>query len=188
MNIKTLLSLLVLGLSLSLTAQTATVDIEQSSIEWVGKKVTGQHNGTINILSGELKMVKGKLSGGNFIIDMNSLVVTDLKEGQGKEKLEGHLRSDDFFSIEANPEATLEIDQVIGLDKEGNYVVSGRLTIKGITNDIGFKAHVADGTATATINIDRTKYDIKYGSSSFFDDLKDKAINDEFTLNVKLIY
>lgn len=163
------------------------IDTEKSTITWLGKKVTGQHSGTIGIKSGELMMHDDKLEGGSFVIDMTSIAVTDLKAGQGKEKLEGHLNSDDFFGIEANPEAMLNITKVMGLGK-GAYKVLADVTIKGKKQEISFDAIVKDGVAQAEITIDRSKFDIKYGSGSFFDNLGDNLIYDDFVLNIKLVF
>lgn len=160
------------------------VKVKESTINWKGYKVAGSHEGTINLKEGELTFNNDVLSGGNFTIDMASINVTDLETGDGKENLEGHLKSDDFFGVENYPQAKLEITKV--KEKNGNFQVTGDLTIKGQTHPINFNMSIANKTATANLKIDRTKYDIKYGSSSFFDGLKDKAIYDEFDLNVIL--
>lgn len=163
------------------------IDTEKSTITWLGKKVTGQHSGTIGIKSGELMLHGDKLEGGSFVIDMSTIAVTDLKAGQGKEKLEGHLNSDDFFGVEANPEATLKITRVMGIGN-GAFKVLADLTIKGKTQEVSFDATVKDGMAEAEITIDRAKFDVKYGSGSFFDNLGDNMIYDDFVLNVKLAF
>jgi polyisoprenoid-binding protein YceI len=171
--------------TLSVSAQTKKVDISQSSINWTGKKVTGQHEGKINLKEGNL-VFKGKaLAGGAFVVDMTSMVVTDLKAGQGKEKLEGHLKADDFFGTDKFGTATLVFKKLV--TKAPNlYTVTGDLTIKGITKPVTFDLATTANTATTNVKIDRTKYDIRYGSGSFFDNLGDKAINDDFNLVVDL--
>jgi polyisoprenoid-binding protein YceI len=166
------------------SAQTLKVDTAASKLEWVGKKVTGQHNGTVNIKSGTVNVEKGKLSGGEFLIDMASIKVLDL-EGESNGKLTGHLKSDDFFSTDKFPEASFEITNV----KDG--IVTGDLTIKGFTNSLTFPADVKiiKGVLTATakgIKVDRTLYEIRYGSGRFFDNLGDKVINDEFIMDLTL--
>ena len=185
-NLKSITLALVVVLSaLSVTAQTKKVDVAQSSINWTGKKVTGQHEGTINLKDGTLIFKGKKLVGGTFNVDMNSIVVTDLKAGQGKEKLEGHLKADDFFGTEKFATATLIFKKVV--TKAPNaYTVNGDLTIKGITQPVTFDITTSTNTASTTVKIDRTKYNIKYGSGSFFDNLGDKAINDDFNLTVNL--
>jgi polyisoprenoid-binding protein YceI len=194
---KTLLLLSLLPLSVGISSwkhvDLYKVDTAKSSIEWYAEKVTGKHNGTISLKSGELANNHGRF-GGSFVMDMTSLVCTDLKDGS-KAKLEGHLKSDDFFSVQKHPTASFEITSMSPISgaKAGapNYTVAGKMTIKGITNDISFPANVTiAGTtmmATADIKIDRSKYDIRYGSKSFFSDIGDKAIFDDFTLKVKLV-
>jgi len=165
---------------------TYTVDAAKSTITWVGKKVTGSHNGTIALQSGSLAVNGKNVTGGTFTIDMNSI-----KDADGSAKLEGHLKADDFFGVAKFPTSTFVITKVAG--SGANVTVSGNLTIKGITKPLSFPATVtvnADGTVSALagkIVVDRTKYDIKYGSKSFFDSIGDKAINDEFELAVKLV-
>lgn len=168
----------------------AKVNVEESTVAWVGKKVTGQHNGTINLTGGRLEMDdNGNLTGGIFTIDMTSLVSLDLTGGT-KEKLEGHLKSDDFFGVEKYPTSTFVITKAVP-QGPGKYKIVGNLTIKSTTQEIQFPANVEvkDGkvTATADITIDRSKYDVRYGSGSFFDDLGDKTIYDNFDLSVSLV-
>ena len=166
-----------------------TVDAEQSAVRWTGKKVTGQHTGVINVQEGTLEVAGDQLSGGQFVIDMQSLNNEDL-EGEDKAKLEGHLKSDDFFGVETHPTAELVINEVT--PQEGDqYTITGDLTIKGTTLPIEFPATVSlqDGqlTAEATLTVDRSKYDVRYGSSSFFDNLGDKVIYDDFDIAVSLV-
>ena len=160
------------------------VSITKSSVTWKGYKVTGSHTGTIALKSGSLSFEDSKLLGGAFVMDMNSIACTDL-EGVYKGKLEGHLKSDDFFGVENNPTARLVFTNVTAGDK-GVYTVKGDLTIKGKTNSILFDLTVNEHNATTTLKINRAKYDVKYGSTSFFEGLKDKAIYDEFDLQVNL--
>lgn len=167
------------------TVAEKTVNVKDSNITWKGYKVTGSHEGTINLDKGMLMFDdNNNLTGGTFTMDMTSIAVTDLKAGEGKEKLEGHLKSDDFFGVNNHNKAMFTINKVDG--KNGTYRVYGDLTIKGITKPATFQMTVNNNMATANFKIDRTKYDIRYGSASFFDDLKDKAIYDEFDLNVTL--
>ncbi len=160
-----------------------SVNVKDSSVTWKGYKVTGSHEGTINLSEGSLMFDDGNLIGGNFTIDMTSIAVTDLEAGSG-EKLEAHLKSDDFFGVSNHKKAMFKINTVDG--KKGTYRVYGDLTIKGITKPATFQMMVKDNTATASFQVDRTKYDIKYGSASFFDGLKDKAIYNDFDLIVNL--
>ncbi|MNF42080.1 hypothetical protein D3C84_231220 [compost metagenome] len=184
-NLKTIALALVVVLStLSVTAQTKKVDASKSTINWVGKKVTGQHSGTVNFKDGALVFKGKKLAGGTFTVDMPSLTATDLT-GEYQGKLNGHLKSDDFFGTEKFPTSTLVFKKIAAKGKDV-YTVTADLTIKGKTNPVTFDITVAGNTATTALKVDRTKYDIKYGSGSFFDNLGDKAISDEFELTVAL--
>ena len=185
-NLKTIaIALLVAFGTATITAQTKKVDATKSSISWVGKKVTGQHEGTVNLKEGAL-VFKGKnVVGGNFTVDMTSMTTTDLKAGQGKEKLDGHLKSEDFFGTEKFPTSTL-VFKTVAAKSAGLYTVTADLTVKGITNPVTFELATTTNSATANVKIDRTKYDIKYNSGSFFDKLGDKVIYDDFDLTVNL--
>lgn len=161
-----------------------TIDASQSTVSWVGKKVTGKHTGTLGFQEGYLEMDGDNITGGKFVVDMTSLEVTDLT-GNGKAKLEGHLNSPDFFGVEQFPTATFEIT-----DTHNNgdaYSVAGNLTIKGHTEYVKVRLVKNGNTATTTFEVDRTKYGITYKSGSFFDGLKDKAIKDKFELTVTLV-
>lgn len=164
------------------------VDASKSKVEWLAKKVTGQHNGVVTLQNGSLVVADGKISGGSFVVNMNSIECLDLT-GEWNQKLVGHLKSDDFFSVANNPESKFEITKVV--EKDGNTTIEGNLTIKGITKPISFPASVSKKgnviVAIATIKIDRTKYDIKYGSKSFIEGIGDKAIDDDFELKVNLV-
>ncbi len=166
------------------------VDTKASTLTWVGKKVTGQHTGAIAISSGEI-ITEGKVAKqGSFEIDVNSITVTDITDKDGNAKLVGHLKSDDFFATEKFPKAAFVIGSIS--PKSGNeYTVKGKLTIKGITNDIEFPATITnDGKqvlANAKIIVDRSKFDIRFRSKSFFENLGDKVIYDEFELDLKLV-
>jgi polyisoprenoid-binding protein YceI len=184
-NLKSItLALLVVLSTLSASAQTKNINPATSSIEWLGKKVTGQHNGTVNFKDGTLVFKKNILAGGTFTVNMTSLTATDLT-GEYQGKLNGHLKADDFFGTEKFPTATL-VFKKIGVKSANVYNVTADLTIKGITKPVTFELTVNGNTATTAFNVDRTKYDIKYGSKSFFESIGDKAIYDEFELKVAL--
>ena len=156
------------------------IKTDNSSVTWKGYKVTGSHYGTVALKSGHLVFDEGKLTGGEFEVDMTTIVTNDL-EGEYKGKLEGHLKSDDFFGVEKFPTANLVFTNVKSTGKN-SYEVTGDLAVKGKTAPVTFEMSVYGNKATANVKIDRTVYDIRYGSTSFFDDLKDKAIYDEFDL------
>lgn len=170
--------------TLSVSAQTKKIEASKSTIEWVGKKITGQHNGTVNFKDGAVVFKGNKLAGGSFTVDMTSLTATDLS-GEYQGKLNRHLKSDDFFGTDKFPTATL-VFKKIGTKSANVYNVTADLTIKGITQPVTFEMTVNGNTATTAFNVDRTKYDIKYNSKSFFDSIGDKAIYDEFELKVAL--
>jgi polyisoprenoid-binding protein YceI len=156
----------------------------QSNIDWVGKKVTGAHNGTIAIKEGEVILNDGKLAGGKFIIDTTSIKILDVTDPTLNAQFWGHLASDDFFSSEQYPEAFLEITSVTGNHVEGN------LTIKNITHAIGFDVAInVTGdvlTATGVVIVDRTKYGMKFRSGNFFQNLGDTLIYNDFELTVNI--
>ncbi|WP_082305145.1 YceI family protein [Persicobacter sp. CCB-QB2] len=166
------------------------VDPSQTKVKWIGQKVTGEHYGSVNITAGFLSVEEGVITGGTFSLDMTSIVVEDLG-GMMKKKLEKHLKSEDFFGVEAHPTAKFVITKVYRQGKEKNeYKVVGNLTIKGITKELKFPAVVEVDKeslkAKATITVDRTEFNVRYGSGSFFDDLGNKTIYDEFILEVEL--
>lgn len=176
------------------SAKTLKLDSEKSKLSWVGKKVTGQHNGHIKLKGGEITLNGEQVAGGNFEIDMTSLVVDDLKDPGYNAKLTGHLKSDDFFAVEKHPVSTFKITQVKPAakgDKKATHQITGDLTIKGITHPVTFPAVIklkdGKGEATAQFKIDRTKYDIRYGSGKFFQGLGDKMIYDDFEIDLKAV-
>jgi len=184
------MAVLIMAAAFTILQKEVKVDTNSSQIAWVGKKVTGQHNGTVNIKEGALEMEDGQVTGGSFVIDMTTIDVLDL-EGEYKGKLMGHLRSDDFFSVEDHPTAKFIITSIDKSEAtDATHFVAGDLTIKGITNKITFPANVTiqDGKANAKASfaLDRTKWQVKYGSGSFFDGLGDKMIYDDFELTVNL--
>lgn len=184
-NLKTIvLALAVAFTTISVSAQSKKIDVSKSSINWVGKKVTGQHSGTVNFKEGAIVFKGKKVSGGSFTVDMTSLTATDL-QGEYQGKLNGHLKADDFFGTDKFPTAKL-VFKTIAVKAANVYSVTADLTIKGITKPVTFDLATTADSASTKFNVDRTKYDIKYGSGSFFDNLGDKTINDEFELAVTL--
>ncbi len=182
--------LALFAMSFALVSTNYNVDVTSSNIVWNGYKVTGSHTGNVKVKSGKLNIDGGKLTGGSFEIDMNSITCTDMTGG-GADKLVGHLKSDDFFGVATYPTAKFVISRAIAIDTKGNYKIIGNLTIKSTTKEIKFNANVteADGVVKATgkITIDRSEFDVRFGSGSFFDSLGDKTIYDEFDMNVSLV-
>lgn len=170
--------------------RTYKADVTSSEILWKGYKVTGQHSGIIQLQSGTVFFEDDVLAGGEFVVDMTTLKDLDLTDTSYATKLEGHLKSDDFFGVETYPTARLVMTNVVPDGTHGDYQITGNLTIKDITHPISFVAHVTEQngniTATADLQIDRSKYNVRYGSGSFFDNLGDKVIYDNFDLNITL--
>lgn len=161
-----------------------------SRVAWTGSKLNGQHTGTFMIPDGKISVENNKVVSAKVMIDITTLNCTDLEAGKGKEKLEGHLLSPDFFDVEANPKAMFVTTSITD-DANGMSKVTGNLTLMGTTKSITFPAKI---TVTDTgvdvvsddFTINRTDFNMKYGSASFFDDLKDKAINDAVGIKITL--
>lgn len=176
-------------------SQVLKLDTTLSTVNWLGKKVTGEHDGTIKISKGEINIDKGNVVGGSFEIDMNTIVNRDLDDAEWNAKLIKHLKSEDFFSVEKFPTSKFEITKVEPLNDPAksnfNNTISGNLTIKGISKGISFPASIkiVDGVLNsfADFDIDRTEWDIKYGSGKFFENLGDKMINDKFNIKFKIV-
>ncbi|MEZ4686225.1 MAG: YceI family protein [Bacteroidia bacterium] len=183
-------SILLMSFSPVLESKTYKVDTQNSLLNWVGKKVTGKHTGEIKLQSGEFQFNNGKLSGGHFVVDMTSITVTDL-QGEWRDKLLGHLKSDDFFGVENFKTATFKTTSIKPGAEANSYTVTGKLTIKGITEPVTFPVTVSEEggkmKTAGTAIVDRTKYGIRYGSGSFFDNLGDKTISDNFELIFEIV-
>lgn len=186
-----ILILAVAFIAMSFTNQIPTiqntlkVDVTSSTITWSGYKPTGSHTGTIMLQSGTIAMQDEHIIGGSFIADMSSI-----KDADGSAKLEGHLKSADFFEIETYPTAIFNITEVEMED--GNAIITGNMTIKGITKEISFEAEISETEEAVTLmssvfQINRADFNVKYKSKTFFNDLKDKFVNDEFDLQVTLV-
>lgn len=160
------------------------IDVKNSEVNWRGEKVTGFHTGTVELEEGHFIVEDGELKGGEFIMDMKSINVTDL-EGENKGKLEGHLKSDDFFGVETYSTAKLVITSA-AKKNDGTYGVVADLTIKEDTHPVTFDLEWNENSASTELSIDRSKFNVRYGSGSFFDDLGDKTIYDNFDLMVNL--
>mgnify|MGYP001820422593 CR=1 FL=1 len=172
------------------TAISYIANTEKSMIAWKGFKPTAAHNGTIAIKQGKLNVSDNAIESGRFTNDMRSIVVSDIPvEKEGNAKLSGHLKGADFFDIETYPNASFEVTSIE--TEDGQTILSGNLTMKDATNNISFpvSTEIKDGKLTLTsetFSIDRSKWNIKHGSKSFFDNLGDKFINDEIELKVNL--
>lgn len=185
-TVKLLFVAVAVTFGLGVQAKTAKVNTAKSEITWLGKKVTGEHSGKISLKSGELDTDDKAINGGQFVVDMNSITCTDLTDPEWNGKLVGHLKNDDFFGVEKFPVAKLVITKKAVFN--GNKAtVTGNLTIKEKTNPVTFEVTKNGNSYKAEITVDRSKYDVRYGSKSFFDNLGDKTIYDEFYLTVNLV-
>jgi polyisoprenoid-binding protein YceI len=181
-----------------------TIDKNQSELGWEGYKPTGQHHGTVDITSGEVKLADGRITGGEFIFDMNTITVLDLTDPEWNGKLTGHLKSADFFEVETYPQSSFEIIDVQPIDassidpskEKGDIVpthaITGNLTMKGISKGITFNARVEmnDNMLIAESNmffIDRTEWNVQFKSKKIFANLKDDFINDEMGIKFQIV-
>lgn len=199
------LSLAALALNLTVSAsnppaengpkESIKLDTKQSKVLWTGKKVTGEHSGTIMLKNGMVEVEGSTPMSAAIVIDMTTIAVTDIKDPETNGQLVGHLMSPDFFGVKENPTGQFVASNITPIKgakgDAANYMLNGKLTLKGITHDLSFPAHieVKNGTikANGTLTFDRSKYDIRYGSDSFFDNLGDKVIYDDVELSFELM-
>ena len=174
------------------------VNTEMSKVLWNGSKPTGIHTGSVSLSEGQLFVKDGALTAGSFVMDMNTINCLDL-QGEQKASIEAHLKGltvgeeDDFFNVNKFPTAKFEITKVTNLvaDESATNLIYGNLTLKGVTRAIGFKAKVQVVNKKVLVNIpefkiDRTKWGIKFMSKSVLGDIKDKFINDDIGIAIKL--
>ena len=161
------------------------VETAQSQITWTGREVsTSYHYGTLDFVSGNFEISNGAIVNGEFIVDMTSINNQDM-EGDSKARLEGHLKSDDFFSVESYPTATISINSS-ELISDGKWNVLGDLAIKGFTHPVNFEMISSEDGWSANLVFDRSKYDVRFRSGSFFENLGDKLIYDDIELSINL--
>lgn len=177
--------LLLIAAIVSVSAQRNEIKIAKSSIIWTGNKIGGSHTGEIKIKEGYFDIKKDEVIGGNVVIDMNSMTNTDLSSDASKQRLIGHLKSDDFFGVEKYPSASFTINKSSKL-KNGKATVSGTLSIKGKTEPITFDIEKKGSVYTTQLKVDRSKFDVRFGSKSFFANIGDKAIDDIFILDIQI--
>ena len=160
------------------------INTEKSTLKWIGEKITtSQHSGSLDFKSGEMTIKDGLVVSGNFIVDMTSISVEDIS-GSGKKRLEGHLKSDDFFSVDKHDKALLSIKGSKKTDK--GFLVDANLTIKDLTHPIQFNMVSIEGGYNADLVFDRSKYNVRFRSGSFFENLGDKLIIDDIVLSSEL--
>ena len=187
--IRTAAVFITVFVSILTAADTLQVDMENSQIKWIGRKVTGEHSGTLNLSGGWVVLDKNSINSGKFIFDMASISNTDIESPEWKQKLEDHLKSEDFFHTDSFPHAILKIKCRQSLIIENSKIsaqVLADLTIRGITHEIKFPFDLTQSqnnfNAEGSVDIDRTLYNIQYKSGKFFDELGDKLIYDNFTV------
>jgi len=176
--------------------ETFTADTQSSVIHWIGSKPAGKHTGTINLKEGNLTVKDSQIVAGKFVIDMNTITVTDLKPGDGKEDLETHLKGlgdkksqDHFFNVKKYPTGSFTIAKVA--DENGKNIVYGNLSLKGVTKAVNFPAAISITDSLVSIEseplmINRTYWKINYASKSIFGDLKDKFVHDEVEVKISV--
>jgi len=188
-KMKILMAALFTISSFGALAQTYNVDPAQTKITYVGKKVTGEHTGHLKAKSGKITVKGEEITGGEVVVDMNSLTSTDIKDPEYNAKFVGHMKSEDFFNTAKFPEAKLVIKSSKKSDK--GLEVKGDMTILGQTKPVSFvvtdiKKTDSSFSGKSNLTLDRTLWGIKYGSTSFFKSLGDKAINNDFNLTIEL--
>lgn len=185
-TIKLLFATTLLFVGTNLLAQKVTVNVEKSSIEWLGKKIGGQHDGAIQLKSGSFMIKDDMISSGSFVVDMTTITNFDIESEKYNQQLVGHLKSDDFFGVETYPTAEFVVVESTKF-VDGKAELTGDITIKGKTERITFDVVRKANEFVTKFNLDRSKFDVRYGSRSFFDNLGDKAIDDIFTLDISFV-
>jgi polyisoprenoid-binding protein YceI len=169
-----------------------TADLQESYVEWMGSKPTGTHDGTVNVLEGTVELQDGNLVGGRFVLDMASIKVLDIEDPETNEQLRSHLVHEDFFHVDSFPHATFVITGVESVTGKGvTHRLTGNLTMKGITRSIAFDADVHTDeevfkATTPQFILNRADWNVRYGSRTFFNDLKDNFVHDDIGLKINL--
>jgi len=174
--------------------ETLLADTDNSYIEWIGARPASQHNGTVGLREGHLKVSEGEIVGGDFIIDLENIVVLDITDPGRNARLKAHLESDDFFDVPNHPEARFEITDVVAKDNaagQPTHQITGNLTMRGFTRSVTFDANIEynDDHITARsvqFLIDRTEWGVNYQSQTVYADLVDRFILDDIALVINL--
>ncbi len=185
-SIKLAIAAIIMMSGTAMLAKELVVNTKESTIEWTGSKIGSDHNGFIQLKSGSFDLKKDRIVAGSFVMDMNTITCTDIEDEEYNKKLVGHLKSDDFFGVEKFPTAKFKVLSSTEF-KNGKATITGDLTIKGKTESISFDVTKKGKDYTSKIKVDRSKFDVRYGSDSFFDNLGDKVIDDIFILDIKLV-
>ncbi|WP_439183073.1 YceI family protein [Carboxylicivirga taeanensis] len=187
MKMMKLVGVLFIASTLSALAQKQVINASQSLVKWTGNKIGGSHNGEIQITSGYFELSNGSIVSGEVVMDMNTLSNLDLEDEGYNQKLIAHLKSDDFFGVEHYPTATFKVTKGSPF-KNGTATLTGILTIKGKSENISFDVSKKEDALLAKVKVDRSIYNVRYGSNSFFDNLGDKAIDDIFLLDIQIVF
>jgi len=168
-----------------------TANTKKSKLVWYGEKLGVTHFGNLLLKSGTLMINHGKLVGGDFVIDMNTISNQDLTSEKYNAMLVNDLKSDNFFNVDKYPEATFKLIRPMPVSKN-NFEILGQLNLKGTMGVVTFPVEIiyeSNGSVVAKgeCNFDRTKFGLTYGSDSFFDNLGDKAISDTIRLEFNLV-
>lgn len=167
-----------------------TADVTKSKLVWKAEKVTGGHDGHVSLKSGNVFMDHGKIAKASFVVDMNTITNDDIKSEKYSNKLVGHLKSEDFFNVKKHPEVSFDMIKATPVGN-GKFDVFGNITIKGIQVVISFpmmlKESKSELEVSGTFSFDRTKFDIKYDSGSFFENLGDRAIKDDVLIDFNIV-
>ena len=167
-----------------------TADVTKSKLVWKAEKVTGGHDGHVSLKSGNVFMDHGKIAKASFVVDMNTITNDDIKSEKYSNKLVGHLKSEDFFNVKKHPEVSFDMIKATPVGN-GKFDVFGNITIKGIQVVISFpmmlKESKSELEVSGTFSFDRTKFDIKYDSGSFFENLGDRAIKDDVVIDFNIV-
>lgn len=180
-----LITLLLIATTLSVFAQKYEIKPSDVLVKWTGNKIGGSHMGDVKAKSGSLVLKDGNIVKGSVLIDMSSITCTDLENETYNKKLVDHLKSDDFFGVEKHPTASFTLTKATKFNK-GKATASGSLTIKGKTEPVTFEVTKLNNVYSTQLKVDRSKFDVRYGSNSFFDNLGDKTIDNIFMLDIKL--
>lgn len=181
-----LLGVLLLASIFTVSAQKSEINLAKSTVKWTGNKIGGSHNGDIKIKSGFVSFKNGEIVNGEVVIDMNSITNADLTDEGYNQKLVGHLKSDDFFGVEKFPVSTFKVTKATKF-QNGKSTLTGVLTIKGRSATISYDVSRKGNIYSTQLKVDRSKFDVRYGSNSFFDNLGDKVIDDIFILDIQLV-
>ncbi len=172
------------------------IDTEQSEIRWTGRNLTGSHTGTLKLLSGTIEVENGRATRGVFVVDMHSISDKSVEDSEMRRLLQSHLASDDFFDVQRFPTAEFRLTRIAPMERAAagspNSEVSGELVMKGVCREISFRAVTApmpDGrlAAEAHFDIDRTQWNVLYGSGKFYEKLGKHLVHDDVTVELKII-